>query len=159
MQDYSLLNKSKIRNPKSRWGRSSTESEQFTTNEQVGGSSPLALSNLFHKSFRGRPTGRTLDFESRNKGSNPFPEAKTFYFWAFRRWLYGLDLESSVRRFKSRRSLQDSQRRVVSIGKTPVSKTEVLRSNRSVPANFQHRAKSKKSLPHLSPFFLCGRLA
>lgn len=26
--------------------------------------------------FRGRLTGRTLDFESGNKGSNPFPEAK-----------------------------------------------------------------------------------
>lgn len=43
-------------------------------------------------------------------------------------------------------------RRVVSIGKTSVSKTKVLRSNRSVPASFQHRAKASSLLPHLSHF-------
>ena len=43
--DFNL--KSKLTNPKSNWGRSSMELEQFITNEQVGGSSPLALSKNF----------------------------------------------------------------------------------------------------------------
>ena len=56
------------------WLRSSTESERKNTNLEVAGSNPAEVA----KSFRGRPTGRTLDFESRNKGSNPFPEANSF---------------------------------------------------------------------------------
>ena len=58
--------------------RSSTESERKNTNLEVAGSNPAEVA-IFSNSFRGRPTGRTLDFESRNKGSNPFPEAKLFY--------------------------------------------------------------------------------
>lgn len=67
--------------PNFTWLRSSTESERENTNLEVAGSNPAEAA----KSFRGRPTGRTLDFESRNKGSNPFPEAKCFYVRAFRR--------------------------------------------------------------------------
>ena len=61
--------------------------------------------------------------------------------------------------FKSRRSLQIFHRRVVSTGKTSVSKTEVLRSNRSVPANFQRESKEQKSLPHFSPIFSLWKIS
>ena len=56
------------------WLRSSTESERKNTNLEVAGSNPAEAANQ----FRGRQTGRTLEFESRNKGSNHFPEAKLF---------------------------------------------------------------------------------
>lgn len=73
----------------------------------------------------GSSNGRTHRFERWNRGSNPLPEANfskingklriCFYrrscfanefFWAFRRWRYGLVLETSVRRFESCRSDQ-----------------------------------------------------
>ena len=79
--------------------RSSTDLERENTNLEVAGSNPAEAA----KSFRGRPTGRTLDFGLRNKGSNPFPEANSFYFWAFRRWLYGLAWGARFRWFESSR--------------------------------------------------------
>ena len=77
------------------------EQEQFASNEQVKGSSPFVPSLRLRSSmdlerkitnlevarssragafsfflFRSRPTGRTPDFESGNRGSNPFSEAR-----------------------------------------------------------------------------------
>lgn len=54
---------------------SSTELERRITNPEVVSSNLTRASKL----FRVRPTGRTLDFESGNRGSNPLPEAR-FYF-------------------------------------------------------------------------------
>ena len=56
------------------------------------------------RTFRGRLTGRTAGSEPANGGSNLSPEAN--FHRAFRRWLNGLVLETSVRRFKSCRSDQ-----------------------------------------------------
>ena len=56
--------------------------------------------------IRGRLTGRTLGFEPGNKGSTPFPgeihiSNLKSHIRAFHRWLYGLVLGASVRRFES----------------------------------------------------------
>lgn len=55
--------------------RSSTELERKNSNLEVAGSNPAEVTKL----FRGSPIGRTLDFESRNRGSNPFPEANFIF--------------------------------------------------------------------------------
>ncbi len=109
--------------------RSSMESEHLATNEKVEGSSPSVFTNFQIRGrmqsversvfqaetsgfesrlpyqtqiFRVRLTGRTAGSEPVNRGSNPLPEAN--FYRAFRRRLYGLVLETSVRRFKSCRS-------------------------------------------------------
>ena len=78
-----------IQNPKSPiqnrpGGVAQLESAHFSTKEKVEGSSPSALISpkadnhsiyLISHIFRGRLIERTLDFESGNKGLNPFPEA------------------------------------------------------------------------------------
>ena len=86
------------------------ESEHLATNEKVAGSSPAVFTIKFQildlnclpptaNFLRGRPTGRTPDFGSGNTGSNPFPEAITFFPGVPQ--LSGLVLETSVRRFES----------------------------------------------------------
>ena len=88
------------------------ELEHLATNEKVVGSSPsvftikfqifrfsIGLATYTADFLRGRLAGRTPDFESGNIGSNPFPEASIFPGVPQR--LYGLVLETSVRRFES----------------------------------------------------------
>ena len=78
-----------IQNPKSKiqnrsGGVAQLESAHFSTKEKVEGSSPSVPISpkadnhsiyLISHIFRGRLIERTLDFESGNKGLNPFPEA------------------------------------------------------------------------------------
>lgn len=56
--------------------------ERKNSNLEVAGSNPAeaisipdCLRRVKSQIFRVRPTGRTLDFGSRNRGSNPLPEA------------------------------------------------------------------------------------
>jgi hypothetical protein len=124
------------------------ESEHRATNVRVVGSSPSVLTKFLKRGeckesrgrwfklilagsnpafpanfFRGRLTGRTTGSEPVNRGSNPFPEARNF-FRAFRRWLNGLDLESSARRFKSCRP---DHARVVQLGRGACLRNKRLR--------------------------------
>jgi hypothetical protein len=74
------------------------ESERKNSTLEAAGSNPAEVISVYSGFVQS--AGRlTLDQEI--VGSNPLPGANFFYFWVFRRWLYGLVLETSVRRFES----------------------------------------------------------
>ena len=109
--------------------RSSTESEQLATNEQVGGSSPSVFANFQNfrfqfdrywlllsanrQLFRGRLIGRTLGFEPGNIGSTPFPEANSIWDFGFGIWDLGFRQLSSAHCFSSKFSFVNQHSTIV----------------------------------------------
>lgn len=84
--------------------------EHRSSKPEVAGSSPAEafsfsgfwiIEILNIQNISGSSNGRTHRFERWNIGSNPLPEANFSYYLGVPQRLYGLVLETSVRKFKS----------------------------------------------------------